>query len=73
MTPNETAIALVEKYKSITLSSFLSDKHEHEAAKACSIIAVDEIMEENKTLATNYVDDFRLLYWQEVKKQIELL
>jgi len=41
-----------------------------DAAKQCALVAVNEIIEENKNIAHNYVDDFRLLYWQAVKEEI---
>jgi hypothetical protein len=41
------------------------DDKDYEAAKDCALIAVDEILETNPYKARNY--------WQEVKKEIELL
>jgi hypothetical protein len=75
MTPKEKAFELVYKYYKIT-KEFEFIKGEglvpyYGSAKQCSLIAVDEIFKtgllEGSTLGINKK------YWQEVKKEIELL
>jgi hypothetical protein len=61
MTPKEKAEELVEKM----IIYHSPDDKDYEAAKDCALIAVDEILETNPYKARNY--------WQEVKKEIELL
>jgi hypothetical protein len=63
MTPKETAEQLVEKY------SYLDGNHNsYHYDKQCALICVDEILNAVTTIADKKYD-----YWQEVKKQIELL
>lgn len=79
MTPELKAKELVGKYKpymycyagSGMLENSYDESVANDYAKKSTLIAVDEIIEENKNLAQNYVDDFRLLYWQQVKQAIE--
>jgi hypothetical protein len=60
MTPKEKAKQLVESM------AFSCRECDYEAkAKQCALIAVDEIIKTNPYKARNY--------WQEVKKEIELL
>jgi hypothetical protein len=47
------------------------DKYYYELAKQCALIAVDEIIKNDKE---NYgTDGFVVNYWEEVKKEIEKL
>lgn len=85
MTPKETAISLVEKYIPICASANLPlNKTKQDNAKACAIIAVDEIIDEMQGYLNlgNYMQpsdreiqtsEDREIFWQEVKKQIELI
>lgn len=67
MTPKEKAEELIDK--------FLDDKFiglilEETEAKQCALITVDEILNNNKILFEDVLND---QYWQEVKQEIELL
>jgi hypothetical protein len=64
-TPKEKAIELVDKF--MPHSSGNSNNNE---AKQCALIAVDEILNNNKILFEDVLND---QYWQEVKQEIELL
>jgi len=57
MTPKEKAIDLVHKFDM---------KNEYyERAQECALIAVDEIL--------NVIDNFEMIYWENVKQEIKLL
>jgi hypothetical protein len=67
MTPKEKAKELVDR--------FYNEVKYMERAKQCALIAVDEIL----TIVKFYekqncrllIDNMRVLYWQEVKQEIE--
>jgi hypothetical protein len=65
MTPKEKAKELVDKF--MPHSNGNSNNNE---AKQCALIAVDEILNNNKILFEDVLND---QYWQEVKQEIELL
>ena len=65
MTPKEKARHLIEKYNLIVLDTALGGSNAR--VKKCALIAVDEIM---KTRISG-IEFF--YYWNEVKKEIELL
>lgn len=67
MTPKEKAEELISKFVSISLSQYvdLVDGIRIRLAKECALITVDEIIEH-----CNYANKW---YWQEVKKEIELM
>lgn len=71
MTPKEKAINLVDKF---TFSCIECDFHSN--AKQCALMAVDEIIEELKSIELNYDLNFQtdlLPYYLEVKTEIENL
>jgi hypothetical protein len=73
MTPKEKAKELVDKftnlYEGINLG--LAKKH---WAKQCALIAVEEILSDYKNYLMHENTEYKgLMYWQEVKKEIELL
>jgi hypothetical protein len=57
MTPQEKAVELVHK--------FGMENQYYERAKQCALIAVDEVL--------NVIDNFEMIYWEEVKQEIEKL
>jgi hypothetical protein len=64
MTPKEKAFELYFKF----YRDIIAD---NERAKQCALIAVDEIIENDKK---NYgTDGFVVNYWEEVKQEIEIL
>jgi hypothetical protein len=76
MTPKEKAVELVQRF--IKIESF----HIHERvvfmplpeAKQCALIAVEEILSDYKNYLMHENTEYKgLMYWQEVKKEIELL
>ena len=78
MTPKQKAEELVNKYKPYVYpyvgSSYMTgDEYPEQIsryAKACALIAVDEILK----VASFYNDtQAEVTYWQEVKKEIEKL
>lgn len=83
MSAKEQAIALVEKYKEPTEEWVDDDDGSGkfgwfpnlDNAKACAIIAVDEIMMaiEEMEDSTTFIEDSAITFWQEVKQQIELI
>ena len=78
MTPKEKASELVEKFISHTrvFHEVLGWEDYIDSAKACAIIAVDEILN-NFGLTTNgkiFYTEYRAIeYWQQVKTEIENL
>jgi hypothetical protein len=69
--PKEKAKQLVEKFRN-SITSFLSDNMKNENAKQCAIIAVDEIMEELENNKSYFMAE-NLIFWQEVKEEINKL
>jgi hypothetical protein len=69
MTPKEKALELVESM------SFSCRECDYEAkAKQCALIAVDEILGDYKNYLMHENTEYKgLMYWQEVKKEIEKL
>lgn len=72
MTPREKAIKLVNSF--MPHSSGNSNNNE---AKQCALIAVDEILEVVKFYEEKngrvLIDNIRVMYWQELKEEIENL
>jgi hypothetical protein len=75
MTPKEKAVELISKFK--PYADYQEDDCFNQIekmlinAKQCALIAVDEIIENDKK---NYgTDGFVVNYWQEVKQEIEKL
>jgi hypothetical protein len=73
MSPKEKAEELYCKYDALFKAPF----KKHQDLKQCALIAVDEIL----TVVNFYekqncrllIDNMKVLYWQEVKKEIEKL
>lgn len=78
MKPKEKAIELYNKFLNPSGDTYLYGMLEHESAKECALIAVDEILSE-LVYTQNYVEDTMnkiqvyISYWQEVKQEIENL
>jgi NADH:ubiquinone oxidoreductase subunit E len=75
MTPKEKAEELVDRYMNIR-NVKLSDYSiiYLPTAKQCALIAVDEILSDYKNYLMHENTEYKgLMYWQEVKKEIELL
>ena len=79
MTPKEKANYLLHKFIDEVIGLECEDYIEQ--AKQCALIAVDEILEAlkidlDKDLSTIDIANFtanKIIYWQEVKKEIEAL
>lgn len=74
MTPKEKAVELVEKNRKV-FRFVNKDKMKYEA-KQCALIAVDELINSHLKLTTTHESEPSIrckTYWQEVKKEIELL
>jgi hypothetical protein len=68
MTPKQKAEELFAKYAFLTISD-MSDENFNQT-KQCALIAVDEVLnEENHFIQT----DAHLLYWEQIKQEIEKL
>jgi hypothetical protein len=68
MTPEEKAIELYEKYDSL----FKAPYKKHKDTKLCALIAVDEVLDIIRYHGTD-IGKHSLLFWQQVKKEIEKL
>ena len=67
-TPKEKAKELFEKFLFYTLNDFSDENFEQ--TRQCALVAVNEVLnEENHFLHT----DAHLLYWKQVKQEIEKL
>ena len=77
MTPKEKAEYLFKEYYSYLKANLMNDKEAWEDAKVCALMAVDEIINVVKRYETKkgrlLIDNINLLYWQEVKQEIEKL
>ena len=79
MTPREKAIELVSKFRPYT-KIVVAEAEYIEDTKICALIAVDEIINmcklyhnHNVAIDTKIYTELTIDYWQEVKKEIELL
>ena len=64
MTPKEKAIEIYNKFLNPSGDTYLYGMLEHESAKECALIAVDEILN---------IGCIEVPYWAEVKQEIEKL
>jgi hypothetical protein len=67
MTPKEKAIDLMDKYLDLDIHIYFED------AKQCALIAVDEIINNSLEYMGCDLKDGEIIYWQEVKQEIEKL
>ena len=76
MTPQEKAVELYNKYEQLG-KDFTRGVSMAEFAKKCALIAVDEILTvikfNEKQNFRLLIDNMKVLYWQEVKQEIEKL
>jgi hypothetical protein len=75
MTPKEKAIELYNKFLNPSGDTYLYGMLEHESAKECALIAIDEIikLENNNGYYFDGTNVTSISYWQEVKQEIEKL
>jgi hypothetical protein len=74
MTPKEKAKDLYNKFLNPSGDTYLYGMLEHESAKECALIAVDEIIDNWKSEATiQYPYGKVINYWNVVKIEIEKL
>lgn len=71
MTPKEKAKELVEKFKNRSIE--LGETHSQLMAEANALIAVDEILDDDMYDMSEDLFEKRILYWENVKQEIELL
>jgi hypothetical protein len=69
MTPKEKAEELVNRFAKLPEEGSLMWYLSFEIAKKCALIAVDEILDTIKWC----IGDSQVGYWEDVKKEIELL
>jgi len=70
LSPREKAKELVDKFK---YYSDVNHNGNFENAKQCAIIAVDEILNDDMFGMEEECFEKRINYWEDVKKEIELL
>ena len=75
MTPKEKAIELYNKFLNPSGDTYLYGMLEHESAKECALISVDEILklENNNGYYFDGTNVTSISFWQEVKQEIEKL
>jgi hypothetical protein len=66
ITAKQKAWKLFNKYYSYLKANLMYDEEAIEDAKVCALITVDEVLENSHT-------NVFTKYWEEVKKEIELL
>ena len=71
MTPKEKAEDLINKF--YIEGDMLKESHSYRLAKKCALIAVDEIIEDNRINYMLLGVGIGKYYWQEVKQEIEKL
>ena len=69
MTPKEKAEELVNKFYDATDDHWNQDY----VSKKCALIAVDEILDDDMYDMSEDLFEKRILYWENVKQEIELL
>lgn len=72
MTPKEKAIELFDKFKdefNWVEKDYNIDLYRD--TKQCALIAVDEILDDGN--ASSPFEEYRIMYWNEVKKEIQNL
>jgi hypothetical protein len=72
MTPKAKAVELFNDYYSYLKANLMYDEEAMQDAKQCALIAVDEIIEELLECGEVWMKS-RIIYWKEVKQEIELL
>jgi hypothetical protein len=70
MTPQEKAEELVNKYLTMENTLNIIDLPYLKMSKQCALIAVDELIKNNNKLEGNI---FEVMFWKEVKEEIEKL
>jgi hypothetical protein len=79
MSPKEKAQELVDRFREFAdgtnpETDRYSPNIEKQKAKQCALIAVDEILSDYKNYLMHENTEYKgLTYWNEVKKEIELL
>ena len=81
MIPKEKAIELYNKFLNPSGDTYLYGMLEHESAKECALIAVDELIKYHDDfmdvvryeLSSNIVAVIPYKYWEDVKQEIEKL
>lgn len=71
MKPELKAKELLWKYADGIAENSVSSIGRDVAAKACAIIAADEMIEECRDYCETYHQPDRMTYWQQVKQAIE--
>ena len=81
MTPKEKAIELYNKFLNPSGDTYLYGMLEHESAKECALIAVNQLIEYHDffmdyvriDLPSNLIAGIPYKYWDKVKQEIEKL
>ena len=77
MKPKEKALDLLNKFGQKMYGDrhwlVIPNKTMQEDVKQCALIAVDEIMEETRDYCDDNYHSVRMIYWTEVKQEINKL
>jgi hypothetical protein len=78
MTPKEKAIEIYNNFLNPSGDTYLYGMLEHESAKECALIAVDEVIEfmeadDFDSDTCYWANHSKMQYWVEVKQEIENL
>jgi hypothetical protein len=73
MTPKQKAVDLFNDYYSYLKANLMYDEEARLDAKVCALIAVDEIINNSLEYMGCTPEDGKIIYWQEVKQEIEKL
>jgi len=70
MEPKAKAKELIQKFIDVSRHE---DFEAIRVSKNCALIAVNELYAEVANQSKDWIDDFRLMYWQQVKEEINKL
>lgn len=73
MTPKEKARELFKKYSVYNLDNGEQWYVAHKFAIQCALIAVDEILNDDVYDMSEEIFEMRIIYWEEVKQEIQNL
>jgi hypothetical protein len=73
MTAIAKAVDLFNDYYSYLKANLMYDEEARLDAKVCALIAVDEILDDDMYDMSEDLFEKRILYWEEVKQEIEKL
>ena len=72
MTPIDKANELVNKFLNTDIF-VMTSKYDQQVPIECALITVDEMIEETRIFCDDKCIERRMIYWKEVKKELEVM